>query len=346
MLRSDFVFGIGNRWANRHTGSVETYTKDRKFIHVDIEPTQIGRVFAPDFGIVSDAKAALEQFIAVAKDLKKAGKLKDRGTWSGQCAHRKEVMLRKSHYDEVPLKPQRVYEEMNSELDRDTCYVTTIGLSQIAGAQFLHVYNPRNWINCGQAGPLGWTLPAALGVRAALPDKKIVALSGDYDFQFLIEELAVGAQHKLPYLHIVVNNSYLGLIRQAQRGFEMDFEVSLAFENINASDDGDALPGYGVDHVAVAEGLGCKAIRVKSPNEFKEAFARAQELMDEHQVPVVLEFILERVTNIAMGMEIDAVNEFEDILCLDPELSLETPVDLDPVSRPAANEREKQLSTV
>ena len=345
MLRSDFVFGIGNRWANRHTGTVETYTEGRKFIHVDIEPTQIGRVFAPDFGIVSDAKAALEQFISVAKELKADGKLKDRAKWSGQCAHRKEVMQRKSHFDDVPLKPQRVYEEMNSELDRDTCYVTTIGLSQIAGAQFLHVYNPRNWINCGQAGPLGWTLPAALGVRAALPDKKIVALSGDYDFQFMIEELAVGAQHKLPYLHIVVNNSYLGLIRQAQRGFEMDFEVSLAFENINASDDGDALPGYGVDHVAVAEGLGCKAIRVKSPNEFKDAFAKAHELMEEHQVPVVLEFILERVTNIAMGTEINSVNEFEDILCLDPELSLETPVDLDPVSGPAAK-REKQLSPV
>ena len=123
---------------------------------------------------------------------------------------------------------------MNERLDRDTCCVTTIGLSQIAGAQFLHVYNPRNWINCGQAGPLGWTLPAALGVRAADPDKKIVALSGDYDFQFLLEELAVGAQYKLPYLHVVVNNSYLGLIRQAQHCFQMDFEVSLAFENINA----------------------------------------------------------------------------------------------------------------
>ena len=335
LLRSDFLFGIGNRWANRHTGSVEVYTKDRKFIHVDIEPTQIGRVFAPDFGIVSDAGAALEKFIDVAKEWKAQGRLKDRTTWAGQCAHRKEVMLRKSHFDDVPLKPQRVYEEMNTELDRDTCYVTTIGLSQIAGAQFLHVYNPRNWINCGQAGPLGWTLPAALGVRVALPDKKIVALSGDYDFQFMIEELAVGAQHKLPYLHIVVNNSYLGLIRQAQRGFEMDFEVSLAFENINTSDDGDALPGYGVDHVAVAEGLGCKAIRVKSPNEFKHAFARAHELMEEHRVPVVLEFILERVTNIAMGAEIDGVNEFEDILCLDPDLSLETPVDLDPVSESA-----------
>ena len=109
-------------------------------------------------------------------------------------------------------------------------------------------------------------------MRAADPDREIVALSGDYDFQFLIEELAVGAQFKLPYIHVVVNNSYLGLIRQAQRGFDMDFQVQLSFENINAPD----LDGYGVDHVAVAEGLGCKAIRVKSPNEFQQAFAQAQ----------------------------------------------------------------------
>ena len=320
-LASDFVLGIGNRWANRHTGTIESYTKGRKFVHVDIEPTQIGRVFNPDFGIVSDAHAALELFIDVAKERKAAGKLKNRQTWAHSCEHRKKNMLRRSHYDEVPLKPQRVYQEMNETFGRDTTYVTTIGLSQIAGAQFLHVYNPRHWINCGQAGPLGWTMPAALGVRAADPDREIVALSGDYDFQFMLEELAVGAQHKLPYLHVVVNNSYLGLIRQAQRGFKMDFEVSLAFENINNQSTED-VASYGVDHVAVAEGLGCKAVRVKSPNEFKEAFATARDLMKEHQVPVVIEFILERVTNVAMGTEIHNVNEFEDILCLDPSLTL------------------------
>ncbi|MBV9907924.1 MAG: glyoxylate carboligase, partial [Hyphomicrobiales bacterium] len=289
-LESDFVFGIDNRFANRHTGSVDIYARGRKFIHVDIEPTQIGRVFGPDFGIVSDANAALELFIEIAREMKAKGALKDRSAWAAKCLHRKNNMLRKSHFDSVPLKPQRVYEEMNGAFGRDVCYVTTIGLSQIAGAQFLHVYHPRNWINCGQAGPLGWTLPAALGVRAADPDRTIVALSGDYDFQFMIEELAVGAQHKLPYLHVVVNNSYLGLIRQAQRGFQMDFEVSLAFDNINAAPNGDAPAGYGVDHVAVAEGLGCKAIRVKSPNEFKGAFAQAQALMKEHSVPVVIEF--------------------------------------------------------
>jgi tartronate-semialdehyde synthase len=318
-VKSDFVLGIGNRWANRHTGSVESYTQGRRFVHIDIEPTQIGRVFNPDLGIVSDAGAALDLLVEVAREAKAAGRLRDWSRWAAECEHRKKHMLRRSHYDEVPLKPQRVYQEMNEAFGRDTCYVTTIGLSQIAGAQFLHVYKPGNWVNCGQAGPLGWTLPAALGVRAAAPDREIVALSGDYDFQFLIEELAVGAQHKLPYLHVVVNNSYLGLIRQAQRGFQMDFEVSLSFDNINSEEVG----AYGVDHVAVAEGLGCKAVRVTSPNQFKEAFATARALMQEHQVPVVLEFIVERVTNIAMGTEVHNVNEFEEILCLDPSLAID-----------------------
>ncbi len=322
MLAADFVLGIGNRWANRHTGSIDKFTAGRKFVHVDIEGTQIGRVFAPDYGIVSDARAALDLFVLVALEWKAAGKLRDRSAWAAECLGRKQTMLRKTHFDQVPLKPQRVYQEMNEAFGRDTCYVTTIGISQIAGAQHLKVYNPRNWINCGQAGPLGWTLPAALGVRAALPEKEIVALSGDYDFQFLIEELAVGAQHKLPYLHVVVNNAYLGLIRQAQRGFEMDFEVSLDFKNINMDGEGDDLAGYGVDHVAVAEGLGCKAIRVKSPNEFKQAFADARALMAEHQVPVVIEFILERVTNIAMGTELDNVNEFNDALDVAPGAEL------------------------
>ncbi|WP_137888049.1 glyoxylate carboligase [Pseudomonas sp. 2FE] len=309
MLESDLVLGIGNRWANRHTGSVDVYTAGRRFIHVDIEPTQIGRVFNPDLGIVSDAGAALDMFITVAREWQAAGKLKNRSAWLDACQQRKRTLQRKTHFDNVPVKPQRVYEEMNQVFGKDTCYVSTIGLSQIAGAQFLHVYKPRHWINCGQAGPLGWTIPAALGVVKADPTRNVVALSGDYDFQFMIEELAVGAQFNLPYIHVVVNNSYLGLIRQAQRGFEMDYCVQLAFDNINAPE----LNGYGVDHVAVAEGLGCKAIRVLEPSEIQPALRQAQELMKQHRVPVIVEIIIERVTNISMGTEINAVNEFEDL---------------------------------
>jgi tartronate-semialdehyde synthase len=213
----------------------------------------------------------------------------------------------------------RVYEEMNAAFPRDTTYVTTIGNSQIAGAQFLNVYGPRRWINCGQAGPLGWTIPAALGVVAADPTQLVVGLSGDYDFQFLMEELAVGAQFRLPYVHVLLNNSYLGLIRQAQRGFGMDYCVQLAFDNENMPQDEDEVRGYGVDHPTVVRGLGCKALRVTDPEEIGPALVEAQALARRHRVPVVVEVILEKVTNIAMGTEIDNVTEFEPVDCRHPE---------------------------
>ncbi|MCX4745297.1 glyoxylate carboligase [Kitasatospora sp. NBC_01287] len=311
-LASDFVLGIGNRWANRHTGyKLDVYRGERTFVHVDIEPTQIGRIFAPDFGIASDAKAALELFVEVAKELKAAGKLPDRGAWVAATQERKATLQRRTHFDNVPIKPQRVYEEMNKAFGPETRYVTTIGLSQIAGAQMLHVYKPRHWINCGQAGPLGWTIPAALGVATADPESPVVALSGDYDFQFMLEELAVGAQHKIPYVHVLVNNAYLGLIRQAQIGLDINFQVNLEFENINSPE----LGVYGVDHVKVVEGLGCKAIRVTDPNELGAAFEQAKKLAAEFQVPVVVEAILERITNIAMSRtaDISDVSEFEEL---------------------------------
>jgi tartronate-semialdehyde synthase len=305
MLAADTVIGIGNRWANRHTGGLETYTRGRKFIHVDIEPTQIGRVFAPDYGIVSDARAALELFVAAARERS----LPSRDGWAEECQERKRTMWRKTNFDNVPIKPQRVYEEMNRAFGPDVRYVSTIGLSQIQAAQLLHVFRPRHWINAGQAGPLGWTVPAALGVATADPDSTVVALSGDYDFQFMIEELAVGAQFNIPYIHVLVNNAYLGLIRQSQRVFDMDYCVQLSFDNLNAPEVG----GYGVDHVKVAEGLGCKAIRVFEPAQILPALEQAKKMIVEHRVPVVVEVILERVTNVSMGLDIDAITEFEEL---------------------------------
>ena len=147
-------------------------------------------------------------------------------------------------------------------------------------------------------------------MRAADPTRKIVALSGDYDFQFMIEELAVGAQFKLPYIHMVVNNSYLGLIRQAQRGFEMDYCVQLGFDNINAPElerlrrrprEGGRGPGLQGDP------------RAQAGRDRARRFGRPRSGWREFRVPVVIEVILERVTNIAMGTEIDNVNEFEEL---------------------------------
>ena len=129
----------------------------------------------------------------------------------------------------------------------------------------------------------------------------------------------MGAQFRLPYVQVLVNNSYLGLIRQAQRNFDMDYCVQLGFENQNMADDGSGVRGYGVDHVAVVQGLGCKALRVTEPGLIGAALRQARDLAREHRVPVVVEVILERVTNISMGTEIDNVVEFEDIDCRHPD---------------------------
>jgi tartronate-semialdehyde synthase len=308
-LAADLVVGIGNRWANRHTGDLNTYRAGRKFIHIDIEPTQIGRIFRPDLAVVSDARVALAALAAEAKARRESGRVPDYSAWVDETVHNRRTMQRKTHFDDVPLKPQRVYEEMNRAFGGRCRYVTTIGLTQIAGAQFINVLSRRGWINAAQAGPLGWTLPAALGVAKALPGELVVGLSGDYDFEFLIEELAVGAQHHIPYVHVVLNNAYLGLIRQAQRAFGIDYQVQLSFENVNSPETG----GYGVDHVKVAEGLGCGAIRAYTPEELPAAFARAEQMARDLRVPVVVECIVERITNVAMGGALDNINEFEEL---------------------------------
>jgi tartronate-semialdehyde synthase len=117
-------------------------------------------------------------------------------------------------------------------------------------------------------------------------------------------------------VQVLVNNSYLGLIRQAQRGFDMDYCVQLGFDNANVDDP--ALQGRGVDHVAVVEGLGCKALRVTDPERIGATLQQELRLAREQRVPVVVECILEKVTNIAMGTEINAINEFEAIDCRHP----------------------------
>ncbi len=309
-LESDFVLGIGNRWANRHTGSTEVYTAGRTFVHIDIDPTQIGRVFCPDLGIVADAGLALEALVAEALERDAAGTIPEREEWVGAVQERKRTMLRKTDFDNVPIKPQRVFQEINNAFDDDTQFVTAIGLYQILSGQLQRINKPRNYIICGQAGPLGWEVSACTGAKLANPQKDVVGIVGDYSLQFLIEELAVAAQHKVPFVMVLLNNAYLGLIRQAEKAYNMDFEVQLSFRNINTPEIGE----YGVDHIKAAESFGCRAIRVFEPSKIAEAIKWAQREANEYKVPAIVEVITERVTNIAMGPEINKITEFEPVL--------------------------------
>src|SRR5712691_7478890 len=296
-LESDVVLAVGARFADRHTGELDTYRGERKFIHVDVDPYQLGRVFPPELGIVSDARLALAglQRLAQAR-----GEL--RGT-----------MGRRMDFADVPIKPPRVYKELNESFGPDTIFVTAIGLYQIWSGQFQTTYRPRHYLCCGQAGPLGWEVPACIGVKLARPDQLVVGVVGDYSFQFLMEEVAVAVQYKVPLVLVMVNNAYLGLIRQAELPYGMNYEVSIAY------DGPDGQPG--IDHVAVMEAMGAAGIRVVQPDEIAPALAWARQTSEERRVPVLVEIMVEREANAAMGPAIDRVHEFEPLEEREEELA-------------------------
>jgi len=302
-LESDLVVGIGNRWAERHTGDLDVYRGDRKFVHIDIDPRQIGRVFPPDLAVVSDAKLALEAMRDVARDITLR---RETNGWVERVVELRSTLLRKTDFDDVPVKPQRVFQEMNEFFDEDTIFVTAIGLYQIWSGQFQKTYKPRHYLCCGQAGPLGWEVPACIGTKLGRPDNLIVGVVGDYSFQFLMEEIAVAVQYKVPYVLVMVNNAYMGLIRQGELNYDMNFVVDIGYEGPDSE--------YGMDNVKVMEAMGALGRRVTKPENINGALAWAVRASEERRVPALVEVMVERETNAAMGLSLDKINEYEPIL--------------------------------
>ncbi|MCO1657706.1 glyoxylate carboligase [Pseudonocardia humida] len=295
-LESDLVLAVGARFGDRHTGDLQTYRRGRRFVHVDIEPTQLGRVFEPDLGIVGHARPALA---ALAKEAQAQAGGRRAGEWVRRVGELRATLPRRDDFDDVPIKPPRVYRELNAHFGPDTTFVTAIGLYQIWSGQFQHTYRPRHYLVCGQAGPLGWEVSAAIGVKCAFPDRPVVAVVGDYSFQFLMEEVAVAAQYRIPFVIVMVNNEYLGLIRQAELGYDMNYAVDLHYGE------------GGIDHVKLMDAFGCPARRVESPGDIAAALAWAGAESERAQLPVLVEIMVEREANAAMGPSLDAITEFE-----------------------------------
>lgn len=295
-LESDLVLALGARFGDRHTGDLETYRGGRKFIHVDIEPTQIGKVFGPDLGVVSDTKAFLE---ALRDAAARRGVHRDPSEWVSRVRTLRETMKRRDDFDAVPIKPPRVFKEINDFFGPDTYFVTAIGLYQIWSGQFQNVFKPRHYQVCGQAGPLGWEIPAAIGVKCAKPEAEVVGVVGDYSFQFLVEELAVAAQYDVPFVLVMLNNEYLGLIRQAEIGYDMNYQVDIHYDD------------HGTDNVKIMEAYGCSGRRVTEPDEISDALAWARKEAKRTSRPVLVEVMVEREANTAHGVSINKINEFE-----------------------------------
>ncbi|MFI6498307.1 glyoxylate carboligase [Nonomuraea typhae] len=300
-LESDLVLAVGARFGDRHTGDLDVYRKGRRFIHVDIEPTQFGRVFEPDLGVFGHAQPVLAEMVTEARSRTTA---RAPGKWVRRVGELRRTMARRDDFDDVPIKPPRVFRELNAFYPQDTTFVTAIGLYQIWSGQFQTTYLPRRYLVCGQAGPLGWEVPAAMGVKCAHPERQVVAVVGDYSFQFLMEEVAVAAQYRIPFVIVMINNEYLGLIRQAEIPYGMNYAVDLHYGE------------GGIDHVKAMESFGCPARRVELPGDLREALAWATAEAARERLPVLVEVMVEREANAAMGPSLDAIKEFEPL----PEL--------------------------
>jgi len=327
-LDSTVVFAVGARFNDRHTGNISVYKGNRKFIHVDVDPAQLGKNIMPDLGICADAKLTLNALL---------GEIKRRNIKAEptilKISQIRTQLERKTDYDDIPIKPQRLFKEINGFFDEDTVFVTCIGLNQIWSGQLQKISKPRHYLDCGGAGPLGWDLPASIGAKVARPDKQVVMVVGDFGFQFCMEELPTAVMYNIPFVCIVLNNGYLGLIRQAEKYlYDMNYQVQIWYDSLRVRESVEVTQmaaagrgvragvvdsgeprlapenqGRGFDFVKFAEACGTIGERVTDPNELKAAFKRGV----ESGVPYVIDVILQRETDCSMGTSIDAIREFE-----------------------------------
>ena len=292
-LGSDLVLGIGCRFSDRHTGKLEVYTKERTFIHINIEPSHIGRIVPTELGIVADAGLALDALLAAAKA--KSGPRAATGRVASIVDDRCKL-ARRTDFDQVPIKPQRVYQEMNAYFGAEAIFTTGCGLTQIWSGQFQETAHPNTYLASGGAGTLGFDLPAAIGAKVARPESTCVAVMGDGGFGFMVEELAMACQHRVPVIVVIINNGYLSLIRQNQKyAYRYEYGVDLTYN------------GLGIDFVKLAESFGAYGERVTDPSQIRGAFQRAEAC----GCAAVIDVIVERETDAAMGNSLDAIREFD-----------------------------------
>ena len=260
-LDSDLVLGVGCRFSDRHTGALNVYREGRKFIHVDVEPKQIGKVFEPDLGIVSDAGLFVKALSEAAKGVQLKG-----GARAKEIPALRKELARRTNYDTCPIMPHRLFEEINRGFDDDTMYTVGCGITQIWSGQLQKVNRPMRYLPSGGAGTLGFEVPAAFGAKVAHPERTVVTVVGDFGFTFMGEELAVAMAYQKPVIVIILNNAYLGLIRQNQKGaYGYEYAVEMPWDQ-----DGR------MDYVKLAEGYGCIGERVYTPQDLAAAIKRAK----------------------------------------------------------------------
>lgn len=289
-LDSDLVLGIGCRFTDRHTGAIGVYRGDRQFIHINIEPKEIGKIFHADLGIVADAKKAI---VALIEETKKNGK-KSAHIDAAKLPKLRKELARKLDYDAKPINPHRVFGELNKYFGDDVIFTTGCGITQIWSGQLQDIGVTRSYLPSGGAGTLGYDIPAAFGAMVAT-GKQAVAVMGDFGFTFHVQELAVCAANNIPVIVVIVNNAYLGLIRQNQK-YAYGYECDVAMPENQSM----------IDYVKVAEGFACYGERVFDPADIPTALDRAR----KSGKPAVIDIICDPIVDCSMGTALNNVKEF------------------------------------
>jgi acetolactate synthase-1/2/3 large subunit len=278
MQQSDLLIALGSRFDDRITGRLDGFAPDAKVIHVDIDPAELGKVRRPDVPIVGDCRLVIEEMVKVLRArLDDGAALPDRSGWRSRISGWQEKYP--LHYEQSEpgelLKPQYVLEQLRERAPEDCIVASGVGQHQMWTSQYWEFNHPYTWINSGGLGTMGFSVPAAIGAKVGRPDRMVWAVDGDGCFQMTAQELVTATTERIPVKIAILNNAYLGMVRQWQ---EMFYEER--YSEVYLSPD---LP----DYVGWAEAMGCVAMRVESPEEVGPAIDKANQINDR---PVVIEF--------------------------------------------------------
>ncbi|MGI8491196.1 MAG: acetolactate synthase large subunit [Acidimicrobiales bacterium] len=278
MQRSDLLIALGTRFDDRVTGRVSGFAPDAKIIHVDIDPAELGKIRRPDVPIVGDANLVIIEIVKAIRDLQGSDVVVgDRSAWRSQISGWQERLP--LHYDPPAdgdlLKPQYVMECLRDLAPEGTILASGVGQHQMWASQYWRFTEPYTWVNSGGLGTMGFSVPAAIGAKVGRPDRTVWAVDGDGCFQMTAQELVTASAERIPIKVAILNNAYLGMVRQWQ---EMFYEER--YSEVYLSPD---LP----DYVEWAEAMGCVAFRVEDPSEVQPAIEKANSIDDR---PVVIDF--------------------------------------------------------
>ena len=286
----DVLFSIGTRFNDRITGKLGTFAKHATIIHIDIDTASISRNIVVNIPIVADAKNAIVALLEKAIPLELT-------EWTERISKWKEQYPLKMK--EEKLTPQQIMEAINRKFDQ-AIITTDVGQNQLWATQFLELNGQKQLLTSGGLGTMGYGLPAALGAKLGNPTIPVLAISGDGGMQMNIQEMATAVVYELPVIICVLNNGYLGNVRQWQQMFYDRRYVSTCLRYRRScaavcNTPTGECPEYTPDFVKLAESYGAKGIRVTKAEEIEDAFLEA---MQNTKVPTIIEFIIEREVNV------------------------------------------------